>query len=165
LPPKARRENKQFIITRESAAMIVNDSTEPADVSRSSNEPASQTNESGQQREDGRESRSHPSWSTKMIHTLHKDFKIMAQPRVTRSLAAIATATMLAVYFAVPTLAQQKEETGESQMSAEGRFYDISRQLDLIDKNYSEATNNNDAVAMAALFAEDAIFVTEAGPI
>jgi len=99
----------------------------------------------------------------------------MAKPRVTRSLVAIATAktllstagmlTGLAVCFAVPTLAQQKEETGESQMSAEGRSYDVSGQLDEKIKNYDEAINRNDAAAVASLFTDDAIFVTYGGPL
>jgi len=38
-----------------SAVTIVNDSTEAADVPGSSNEPASETNESGQQRDDDRQ--------------------------------------------------------------------------------------------------------------
>jgi uncharacterized protein (TIGR02246 family) len=110
-----------------------------------------------------------------MIHTLHKDFKIMAQPRVTRSLVAIATATTLlstagistglADCFPVPILAQQKEETGESQMSAEGRSYDVSRQLDEKIKNYDEAINRNDAAAVAFFFTDDAVFVTSGGPL
>jgi uncharacterized protein (TIGR02246 family) len=104
-----------------------------------------------------------------------QDFKFMAQPRVTRSLAAIATATTLlstagtsigvADCFPVPTLAQQKEETGESQMSAEGRSYDVSRQLDEKIEKYDEAINRNDAAAVAFFFTDDAVFVTSGGPL
>jgi len=57
------------------------------------------------------------------------------------------------------------KETGESQMSAEGRSYDVSRQLDEKIKNYDEAINRNDAAAVASLFTDDAIFVNYGGPL
>jgi uncharacterized protein (TIGR02246 family) len=71
----------------------------------------------------------------------------------------------LAISFAVPTLAQQKEETGDPLMSAEGRSYDVSRQLDEKIKNYDEAINRNDAAAVASLFTDDAILVNYGGPL
>jgi ketosteroid isomerase-like protein len=37
--------------------------------------------------------------------------------------------------------------------------------LEAISKKYDEAVNNNDAAALAALYMEDAVFVTDAGPI
>jgi hypothetical protein len=71
-PPNTSKENRQFIITKKrglvkkrpkkgtimlpkSAVTIANDSTEATDVPKSSKEPASQTNESGQQRDDDRQ--------------------------------------------------------------------------------------------------------------
>jgi uncharacterized protein (TIGR02246 family) len=79
--------------------------------------------------------------------------------------AATLIIPALAISFAVPTLAQQKEETGDPQMSAEGRSYDVSRQLDEKIKNYDEAINRNDAAAVASLFTDDAIFVNYGGPL
>ena len=38
-------------------------------------------------------------------------------------------------------------------------------QLQTASKKYDEAINNNDAVAVAALFTEDAVFVTDTGPV
>jgi len=57
------------------------------------------------------------------------------------------------------------KETGESQMSAEGRSYDVSRQLDEKIKNFDEAINRNDAAAVASLFTDGAIFVNYGGPL
>ena len=79
--------------------------------------------------------------------------------------AATLIIPALAISFAAPSLAQQKEETGDSQMSAEGRSYDVSGQLDEKIKNYDEAINRNDAAAVASLFTDDAIFVTYGGPL
>jgi ketosteroid isomerase-like protein len=41
----------------------------------------------------------------------------------------------------------------------------LRQQLDALVRNFDEARNNNDAAAMAALFTEDAIIVTDTGPI
>jgi uncharacterized protein (TIGR02246 family) len=41
----------------------------------------------------------------------------------------------------------------------------LRRQLDASSKKYDEAVNNNDAAALAALFTEDAVFVTDTGPV
>jgi ketosteroid isomerase-like protein len=38
-------------------------------------------------------------------------------------------------------------------------------QLQTESKKYDEAINNNDAAAVAALFTEDAVFVTDTGPV
>jgi hypothetical protein len=50
-----KRLKKEIIMFPKSAVTIVNDSTKAADVPGSSNEPVSQTNESGQQRDDDRQ--------------------------------------------------------------------------------------------------------------
>jgi uncharacterized protein (TIGR02246 family) len=75
-----------------------------------------------------------------------------------RKVCPLVTATLilpaLAISFALPTFAQQKE-TVDPQ---------IIGQLESIAKKYEEAVNNNDAAAVAALFAQDAVFVTEGGP-
>ena len=41
----------------------------------------------------------------------------------------------------------------------------IVEKLDAIGKKYEEAVTNNDAAAVAALFAEDGVFVTDTGPL
>ncbi len=41
----------------------------------------------------------------------------------------------------------------------------LSQELDALVKEFDEAKNNNDAVAVAALFTDDAILVTDSGPI
>jgi Domain of unknown function (DUF4440) len=41
----------------------------------------------------------------------------------------------------------------------------IVEQLNAISTKYDEAVNNNDATAVAALYTEDAVFVTDRGPI
>ena len=61
----------------------------------------------------------------------------------------------LAISFALPTLAQQNK-TVDPQ---------IIEQIIAVGKKYDEADNNNDAAALAALFTEDAVFVTDTGPV
>ena len=71
----------------------------------------------------------------------------------TRILAAIVG---LAISFALPTFAQQKETVDPK----------IIEQIIALGKKWSEGENNNDAAAMGALFTEDAIWVTDtAGPL
>ena len=62
----------------------------------------------------------------------------------------------LAVSFALPIFSQQKEAT----LSEQDR-----QQLGALHKKWSEAENNNDAAALAALFTEDGVFVTDKGPV
>ena len=61
----------------------------------------------------------------------------------------------LAIGFALPTFAQQKD-TPDPQLRAA---------LVAFNKKEDEAFNNNDAAALAALYTEDAIEVTDQGPI
>jgi uncharacterized protein (TIGR02246 family) len=61
----------------------------------------------------------------------------------------------LAINFAVPTFAQEKE-TVDPQ---------IIEKVNAVGKKYDEAMNNNDAAAVAALYTEDAVFVTDTGPL
>jgi uncharacterized protein (TIGR02246 family) len=69
-----------------------------------------------------------------------------------RSIVAVVG---LAISFALPTFAQQKE-TVDPQ---------IIEQLDALAKKFMEFINNNDATAVAAVFTEDAVFVTPQGPV
>jgi uncharacterized protein (TIGR02246 family) len=41
----------------------------------------------------------------------------------------------------------------------------IIEQINAISKKYDEAVNKNDAAAVAALYTEDAVFVTDTGPL
>ncbi len=62
----------------------------------------------------------------------------------------------LAISFALPTFAQQKEPVPS----------DKDRQVsDALAKQTDDAWNNNDAAALAAAFTEDAVLVTDTGPI
>ena len=61
-----------------------------------------------------------------------------------------------AISFAWPIFAQQKEPTLTEQ---------DRQQLVALHKKWDEAENNNDAAALAALFTEDAAFVTDKGPV
>jgi ketosteroid isomerase-like protein len=63
--------------------------------------------------------------------------------------------TGLAIGFAVPAFAQQKD-TVDPQ---------IIQQVDAIGMKNDEAFNKNDAAAVAALFTEDAVLVSPRGPV
>jgi uncharacterized protein (TIGR02246 family) len=62
----------------------------------------------------------------------------------------------LAIGFALPTFAQQKE-TVDPQL--------IQKLYDTLSKKWNEAYNNHDAAAIIAVYAEDAIDVTHNGPL
>jgi ketosteroid isomerase-like protein len=61
----------------------------------------------------------------------------------------------LAISFAVPAFARQKD-AADSQ---------IRQQLDALGQKYDEAFNNGDAAALAATFAEDAVLISDTGPV
>ena len=62
----------------------------------------------------------------------------------------------LAISLALPTFAQQKEPTPS----------DKDRQVSAaLVKQGDDAWSNNDAAAVAAIFTEDAVIVTDSGPI
>lgn len=61
----------------------------------------------------------------------------------------------LTISFALPTFAQQKDAVDPQ----------ITEKLNANIKAFDEAVNNNDAAAIAALFTEDAVFVTDRGPV
>jgi ketosteroid isomerase-like protein len=65
------------------------------------------------------------------------------------------TLTGLVVSFAVPALAQHTDTPDPLKRSA----------LVAFEKNVMEAWNNNDAHALSATFTEDAVLVTDRGPI
>jgi len=62
----------------------------------------------------------------------------------------------LAIGFALPTFAQQKE-TVDPQL--------IQKLYDTLSKKWNEAYNNHDAAAIVAVYTEDAIDVTHTGPL
>jgi uncharacterized protein (TIGR02246 family) len=65
----------------------------------------------------------------------------------------VVTLVGLTISFALPTFAQQKDEVDQQTV----------QQLEAKMKKFDEAVNNNDATAVAALFTEDAVFVTDTG--
>jgi uncharacterized protein (TIGR02246 family) len=80
-------------------------------------------------------------------------FPIRRKQTTNRSLLALAA---LAISFAVPAFAQQKD-TVDPQL--------LEQINNTISKKYDEAVDNNDAAAVAALYTEDAVFVADTGPI
>jgi ketosteroid isomerase-like protein len=62
----------------------------------------------------------------------------------------------LAISFALPAFAQQKEPTPSDK---------DRQQTDAFVKKFHEAYDNHDAAALAALYTEDAIIVTPQGPV
>ena len=67
----------------------------------------------------------------------------------------LITLAGLAISFALPAFAQQKE-TSDPQ---------IIEQLNALTKKFIDGVDNNDAPTVAALYTEDAVFVTPQGPI
>jgi ketosteroid isomerase-like protein len=65
---------------------------------------------------------------------------------------SLLTLVGLAISFALPTFAQQKE-TADSQIDEQ------------VTKKIDEAFNNGDAAALATLFTQDAVWVTPQGPV
>ena len=59
----------------------------------------------------------------------------------------------LAISFALPTFAQQKETVDP----------EIRQQLDALAKKFDDASNKADAAALAALFTQDAVEVAPEG--
>ena len=70
-------------------------------------------------------------------------------------ISSVVTLVGLAISFALPTFAQQTN-TPDPQLR--------QRLLAVIEK-HADAMNKNDAAAAAALFTEDAIYLTDRGPI
>jgi ketosteroid isomerase-like protein len=68
----------------------------------------------------------------------------------------LLTLVGLPTIFALPTFAQQKD-TIDSRTRSQ-----IDEQ---IDKKFDEAFNNGDAAALAALYTQDAVWVTPQGPL
>jgi ketosteroid isomerase-like protein len=61
----------------------------------------------------------------------------------------------LAIGFAVPTLAQQKDRVDPQ----------TAQKILATGPAYDRGENNHDPAAIAALYTEDAVFVTDRGPI
>jgi ketosteroid isomerase-like protein len=70
-----------------------------------------------------------------------------------RSVVALAG---LAISFALPTFAQQKDTPVDPK---------LTEQLNALCKKFDDAFNKNDAAAVAALFTKDGVLVTDSGPI
>jgi len=67
----------------------------------------------------------------------------------------LLTVAGMAMGFVLPAIAQQTN-TSDPQ---------TTQKLRAISKAYDEAVSNNDAAAVGALFTEDAVFVSDRGPI
>jgi hypothetical protein len=67
----------------------------------------------------------------------------------------LLTLVGLAIGFAVPSFAQQKDTVDPQTIE----------QLKAFSKSTDEAFNNGHAAALAALYTEDAVLVTDSGPI
>ena len=70
---------------------------------------------------------------------------------------------ILAIRFALPAIAQEKEETNPFLYRAIPASPQIAQQLDVINRQLDEASNKHDAVAVAALFTTNATLVTPLG--
>jgi hypothetical protein len=70
----------------------------------------------------------------------------------TMKIRLLLTLVGLAIIFALPTFAQQKDTI-------------ISQINEQIDKKFDEAFDNGDAAALAALYSQDAVFMTPQGPV
>jgi uncharacterized protein (TIGR02246 family) len=77
-------------------------------------------------------------------------------PKADMKIRVVVALVGLAISFAWPIFAQQKEPTLTEQ---------DRQQLVALHKKWDEAENNNDAASLAALFTEDAAFVTDKGPV
>ena len=69
----------------------------------------------------------------------------------------------LAISPALLTIAQEKEEANPFPFRAIAASPQIAQQLEPINRQFEEAFNKHDAVAVAALFAEKATIVTPLG--
>jgi ketosteroid isomerase-like protein len=67
----------------------------------------------------------------------------------------LLTLVGLAIGFAAPAFAQQKDAADPQ----------IRQQIDALTKKFIDAVDNNDAATVAALYTEDAVFVTPQGPL
>ena len=73
----------------------------------------------------------------------------------------------LAISFALPTFAQQKD-TADARIAQQRDLVGDPKALDefgSLATQQSEAFTNKDAAAVAALFTEDAVFLTDTGPL
>jgi uncharacterized protein (TIGR02246 family) len=61
----------------------------------------------------------------------------------------------VAIGFAIPAFAQQRDALDPQTLAL----------LDAHGMKYTEAYNNNNAAALAALYTEDAVFITDSGPV
>src|SRR5580704_19146064 len=68
---------------------------------------------------------------------------------------SLITLVGLAIGFAVPAFAQQKDTVDPQTIE----------QIDALAKKFDEAFDNGDAAALASLFTDDAVFVTPGGMI
>ena len=75
----------------------------------------------------------------------------------------VLTLVGLAISFALPTFAQEKEEANPFLYRAILASPQLAQQLDAINRQLDEAFNKHDAVAVAALFTTNATLVAPLG--
>ena len=76
---------------------------------------------------------------------------------------SVVTLVGLAISFALPTFAQEKEEANPSLYRAILASRQLAQQLDPINSQWDEAYNKHDAVAVAAFYTAKAILVSPLG--
>jgi ketosteroid isomerase-like protein len=81
--------------------------------------------------------------------------KILKDREETMKIRSVVALVGLAISFALPTFAQQTN-TPDPQ---------LRQALLALAKKFEDAWNNNDAVALAALFTEDAVLIEESGAV
>jgi SnoaL-like domain len=81
--------------------------------------------------------------------------KILKDREETMKIRSVVALVGLAISFALPTFAQQTN-TPDPQ---------LRQALLALAKKFEDAWNNNDAVALAALFTEDAVLVEQSGAV
>jgi ketosteroid isomerase-like protein len=79
----------------------------------------------------------------------------LKSPGETMKIRSVVALAGLAISFVLPVLAQEKDSVDPK----------TAEQLKALSKKTDEANNNNDAAALAALYTEDAVLVTDTGPI
>ena len=76
---------------------------------------------------------------------------------------SVVTLVGLAISFALPTFAQEKEEATPFLYRAVLARRELAQQLDPINSQWDEAYNKHDAVAVAAFYTAKAILVSPLG--
>jgi uncharacterized protein (TIGR02246 family) len=88
-------------------------------------------------------------------HLFSEATNYLRHREATMKMRLLPTLVGLAINFAVPAFAQEKDTVNPQ----------TTQKILAIGKAWDEAENNNDAAPIAALFTEDGVFVTDRGPV